>query len=173
MRSLILILLVLLLAACNLQQQPVTTPTAQTPAEDANPQTVPTLTPQPGALPTLLPTPTQLSLVTVTQLPLPTTIDFGSESTPATPGPRLDPAQADDHYQIEARAGATVGLNYDVTLERGTVELYLQGPEGLLWQKTFTSSETGRHEITNAAGGTYEVLVNIESFDGNYALSWD
>jgi hypothetical protein len=172
MRSIILILMILLLAACNLQQQPATTPTPA-PPDNSNPQTVPTVTPQPGMLPTLRPTPTQLTLTTVTSLPQPTTLDFGSEGTPGTPGPRLDSAQADDSYELQARAGSTFGLNYDITLIRGTVELYLQGPEGLLWQKTFTSSETGRHEITSAQGGTYEVLVDIENFDGNYALSWD
>ena len=170
--------LCLLLAACNLQQQPpaAITPSPAPPDEQIStslpPQTQPTAvlpTIQPGLQPTLQPTPTQITLVTVTLPPQPTTVEFSNlEGLPT-----LDPALADEQYELQVRDGATVGVNYEVTLITGTVDMVLQGPDGVLWQKTFTSSETGRAEVQVEQGGTYQVLVDRNRFDGNYSVSWD
>ena len=163
-------LLILLLAACNLQQAPPTTPTAEGPPEITPPTTQPTrITPErPNNLPTLLPTPTQMNLIT-TAPPGPTPLNFES----GTPGPTLDAALADDRYELEAGANSTRGINFEVTVTQGAVHMTMQGPDGILWQRTFTNSETGRDEVTITQGGTYEILIDRENFDGNYALSWD
>jgi len=168
----ICLLLVLLLAACNLQQQPPT-PTAQ-PTEadlDAPIDASPIPPAQTTPLPSLQPTPTQITLVTATLAPLPTPFNFSSVG----PGqPTLDPALADERYEIQVRDGATIGVNYEVIIgARGTVSMALQGPDGLVWQQVFTASETGRAEVEIEQGGTYEILVNRESLDGSYSVSWD
>ena len=49
----------------------------------------------------------------------------------------------------------------------------MQGPDGVVWQKTFTTTENSRAEVTIQQGGTYEILVDINNFDGNYSISWD
>ena len=88
--------------------------------------------------------------------------------------PTIDAAQADERYPITARDGASLGVNYEVTIgARGTVTMIMQGPDGVLWQHTFTASETGRAEVQIEQGGTYEVLVFRENLDGSYAVSWD
>jgi hypothetical protein len=167
----IAILTLLLLAACNLQQQPPSL-TAESPSE-SDPQTAPSPVPagQSTSQPTLLPTPTQITLVTATLPVVPTTIDIiGGGAGAAT----LDASQADERYPIEARSGATLGVNYEVTIgARGVVSMTVQGPDGLLWQKTFTTSETGRAEVQIEQGGTYEILVFRQNLDGSYAVSWD
>lgn len=161
--------IVWLLAGCNLQMQvatPTSAPTSTplTPLE-ASPQ--PTLTPLPltNDQATLIPPPLP-AFNTATALPL----------NPAGAGtviPTVSTLEVDQRYELQARPGKTVGVNYTITLVRGSVKLTLQGAEGVLWQQTFTASETGRAEVTVQQGGTYEILAQIENFDGNYALGWD
>jgi hypothetical protein len=163
-----LLLLPVLLVGCNLQQGPQTSPTPA--LDDDEPPIISSSTPPLPNQPTLLPTPTQLVLTTATPLAVPTTIDIsGSDGARAT----LDATQADERYELQVRDDSTVGINYDVTVNRGTVVIFVQGPDGLLWQKTFTTTEAGREEIAITQGGTYEVLVTHEQLDGNYAVSWD
>lgn len=163
----------LLLAACNLQQQPPL-PTSLPPTQPDAPEQIPvSVTPQiqTTALPTLLPTPTQLVLVTATLSAPPTTINSEGSGEGL---PTLDAALSDERYEIEARSGATLGLNYEVTIgSRGVVSMTMQGPDGVVWQKMFTVSETGRAEVEIEQGGTYEVLVDRENLDGSYSVSWD
>jgi hypothetical protein len=166
-----------LLAACNLQQgdpTPTLNMTGQ-PPQDASPQ--PSLT---SPLPTLRPTPTSLPLASqsaATPLPgIPTVIPLGG-GTPGTPGgtliPTLNPTDADQRYEMTVQDGKTIGVNYVVTITSGTINLTLQGPDGVVWQKTLTASETSRAEVPIKLGGTYEILVQIDRFDGNYSVSWD
>lgn len=176
----IILLISLLLTACNLQQQPPTPtipptqPDNMATAANPAPTTLDSQLTPPVA--TLQPTPTQITLVTAT-LPsaAPTTVDFGNGSNPNTEGlPTMDAALADERYTIEVRAGASIGVNYEITIEdSGTVSMTLQGPDGVLWQQVFTASETGRAEVTVEQGGTYEVLVDRENLDGSYSVSWD
>jgi hypothetical protein len=161
----------LLLTACNLQQQPpaptTAAPTAEAPPAVASvtPDLRPTL-----LLATLQPTPTPFFLVTATLPAIPTVLNAPGGSAQ----PTLDAALADERYEIQVRAGATIGVNYEITIgQRGTVTLSLQGPDGLVWQQVFTASETGRAEVTIEQGGTYEILVDHERLDGSYAISWD
>jgi hypothetical protein len=167
---------VLLLSACNLQQQGGATPTLNTTGqpEDVTPQ--PTLT---SAQPTLRPTPTTFSLPTTipsTPLPgVPTVIPVGA--TPGTLGngtliPTLNPTDADQRYEVTVKDGKTIILNYVVTMTGGTLDFTLQGPDGVVWQKTLTTTETNRIEVPVKLGGTYELLVQIDHFDGNYSINW-
>ena len=168
----------LVLSACNLQQQGDPTPTLEATSQ---PQPEATLQPtQAEALPTLRPTPTSLPLASLAantpQPGIPTAIPLGA-GTAGAPGnaltPTLDPALADQTYEITARPNDTIGVNYEVTLITGTVNMTMQGPDGVVWQKTFTLSETSRAEVPVVQAGIYQILVQIENFDGNYAVSWD
>lgn len=169
----VLLLALLVLAACNLQQGDPTPTTSSTQQPQQDDDTQPT--PSQPSLATLRPTPTSLPLVTQAtsaQPGIPTAVPLGS-----TPGnaltPTLNPAEADQRYELQARAGQTVGVNYVVTITSGTIHFTMQGPDGVVWQKTLTTSETSRAEVPVTQGGTYEILVQIERFDGNYSVSWD
>jgi hypothetical protein len=170
-------LISLLLSACNLQQQGDPTPTLDVTSQPQQETLQPT---QSESLPTLRPTPTSLplaSLVAVTPQPgIPTAIPLGA-GTAGTPSnaltPTLNAAEADQRYEMTVRDNKTIGVNYVVTLITGTVSMTLQGPDGVVWQKTLTVSETSRAEVPIKQGGIYEILVQIENFDGNYSVSWD
>jgi hypothetical protein len=154
----------LLLPACNLQQSPAVTPTINPTQEQSAPTLAPTIFP--SQLP-LQSTPTQMSL-TVAPLVVGTPVLVG------TGAPTLNAALADDRYELTVRPGKTnIGVNLNLTLITGRVTLTLQGPTGIVWTQTFTASENSRIEVPITEGGTYEILVDIENFDGNYSLSWD
>lgn len=185
MRSALFITLIslFLLTACNLQQaSDGTTPEA---TSEVIQQTDPSPTVESApAQPTtehspLLPTPVQVTavappVVTATLPPLNTLPPQGSsgENGTALP-PTLDPASADNIHEIEARANTQIGLNYEATVEGGSVQLILQGPDGIIWEKTLTQTETDRIEFTTTQAGTYRVLVNINQLAGNYSILWD
>lgn len=159
--ALALALLAGLLAACNLTTSPRPTPT---PRATATPPT-PVLTPPPTVpgLPTLLPTPTQALLPAPTDPAL----------IPAPGLPTVDPSTAAGRYPVTLRPGDTVTLAYDVTITRGTVTFTIQGAQGLVWQRTFNASESGRHEFSSAQGGEFELVVQTQSFDGGYNFRWE
>lgn len=165
-----------MLSGCNLQQGPlVPTPTLMpTPTAFDTLPDQPTRTPVNPAAPTVvdLAPPPLPSLVTPTAFPL------GVTSAAVTPGsgtiiPTVSTLEAAKSTTIQADAGRTVGLNYAVTMTTGSLTLTMQGPGGAVWQKTFTTSETGRAEVVIPLTGAYDVMARTDRFDGTYALSWD
>ena len=165
------LLVAVLLAACNLQQS-IATPTLN--ATSQPPQATATSA---QILPTLRPTPTSLPLASraaVTPLPgIPTVIPLGGGTPGGTLIPTLNPTDADQRYEMTVKDGKTIGVNYVVTITSGTISMMLQGPDGVVWQKTLTASETSRAEVPIKLGGTYEILVQIDHFEGNYSVTWD
>ena len=159
-----------LLAACNLQvaTEPATPTATQLPTVEATQAVMPTRTPT-NLLPTLLPTPIQLSPGQEFTDPLPVTVPAGDD----VPAPTVSAAQADDRYEVTIRAGDTIGLNYEAEITQGSLSLILQGPQGVVWQKTLTASENTRVPITVEIGGDYELLIFRQSFDGSYSFRWD
>jgi hypothetical protein len=171
--TVLLLGLLCLLTACNLQQNPVeVTPTLQpTPTALSQPTAQPTRTPigQPTAQPNvntpalpIIQTPTALQLGGITPNP-----------SGGTVIPTVSTQEAVKSTTIQAAAGKMVGLNYAVTQTAGSLTLTMQGPDGVVWQKTFTASETGRIEVTIQQAGAYDVMAHTDRFGGHYELSWD
>ena len=176
-----LTMLALVLAGCNLGQAvptptsdpnilrtwtpvpvtPIVQPTSASPLPSG--QMLPTAQPLPNTPEP--PPPRPVTPVMLTMLPL---------GTPLTGAvlPALSAAGAASRYPITLRAGSTVGINYAVTVQGGSAMLVFQGAEGILWQQTFTASDTGRAEVTVTQGGAYELLAFTERFDGSYNISW-
>ena len=163
-----------LLAACNLQ---AATPTV--PASDTPPPATEALTPtSPPLQPTLLPTPGQFlpgqpeqPIQPLPPPPLPVTVNAPGGSLNVQP--TLDPAVADDRYEVELGAGDTRAIVYEVTLTRGGLALQIQGADGVVWRKVLNASESSREQFTVQQGGVYELLVFRQNFDGNYAFRWE
>jgi hypothetical protein len=169
-----------LLSACNLQQTPLNaTPTLQpTPTALNQPTEQPTRTPidQPNSVqPTAQQLQSSLIAPPLPNFQTPTTIPLGTTPNPAsgTIIPTVSTQQAVKSTTIQASAGKTVGLNYVVSLTMGSVTLTMQGPAGVVWQKTFTAAETGRVEVPIQQSGAYDVMAQTDHFEGNYQLSWD
>ena len=163
----------LLLTACNLQQSPpiaatlpaiTEPPTAFTPAPAAT-------RPPPGPGP---PTPTPCAPGPPD--PLFPTLEAILPGGPALIEglPTLDPAAAFQRYELTARPGQTVNINFEVMIARSALTVTMQGAEGVVWRRTFEASITGTEPVTVQAGGNYDILVMVETpFDGSFSLTWD
>lgn len=164
-------LMLCLLAACNLQvaTEPAPPSVTQPPALETTPTLMPSRTP--ANLPTLLPTPIQIIPGQEFTDPLPVTLP-AIDQVPEN-APTVSAALADDRYEVTIGAGETVGLNYEAEITRGSLSLVLQGPGGVVWQRTLTASETTRVPITVQIGGDYELLIFRQGFDGSYSFHWD
>jgi hypothetical protein len=178
-RYLFIVIIAVLMTGCNLQSAALT-PTLN-PNLDISPTMLP-VTPivQPTEpRPMLQATPTQFNPanipVVATQAGIPTAISLPGQATvtPLNGVPTISGVGAASRYPIRGKPGQTIGINYTMEVLTGSVTLIFQGAEGILWQKTFTASETSRVEVTVERGGDYEVLAFIERFDGSYNLSWD
>lgn len=165
----------LIITACNLQQTPLNpTPTLQpTPTTLSLPTEQPTRTPI--GQPTAQSLPSSLIAPTLSTIQTPTVVPLGVSPNPAsgTVIPTVSTQQAVKSTTIQVPTGKTVGLNYVVTITSGSVTLTMQGPAGVVWQKTFTASETGRVEVPIQQAGAYDVMAQTDRFEGHYELSWD
>ncbi len=170
-------LLLLLLTGCNLSPAPLASETAAPPVTATIPAATeqPTRTPQ-GTLPPLPATPPQFSpgLAGSAQ---PVTLDASADNPPAAeplPQATIDPASADDRYAITARSGQQVGIIYEVIIPVGmSLSMLVQGPDGVVWQRTLTADASTREEFPIAQGGVYELLLFRQGNNIAYSFSWD
>jgi hypothetical protein len=177
------VLMLLVLAACNLDTNPNVerdTPTvedaatiATSPEATANtPFRIVTRTP----FGTAAPAATAIDgAVPVSPLPI-----FGS--TPIglpTVDPNLIVAreQADDVFIVDVPFEGTLILNYSATVTGGYITFMAQGPDGstnVVWQYRATTTEDNSAAIPISQAGRYEVLIDKSpDFQGGHALSWE
>jgi hypothetical protein len=182
-----MVLLVMGVAGCNLQSygsitpEPLVPTFIPTPLPSLTPLRPPTVgapplpqLPQSSLAPPPLPTYQQQSNTTP-----PTLIPVGLTAAIPTPGsaggvlvPTLSTLEVDSRYSVEARANQTLILTLTLNLGGGRVMFTLQGPDGVVWQESFSVSETRRMEIPVESAGTYELMVQTQRFEGNYAIRW-
>jgi hypothetical protein len=171
-KKLLYVVLAMVCTACNLQTQPPVTLTSEPTAILAS-QT-PALSPTSGLAP-LQATPTQLPLfggatATINILVTP----GGGTVTSATGAATLDAALFDGRFEVEARTdGETIGIVYDVTVFRGSILMVLQGANGIVWQKTLTTSEASRADVPVAQAGVYELLIDAQNLSGEYQFRFE
>ncbi len=169
------LLLPALLAACNLTTVSVDSPTAALTDVPPAQTDQPTRTPQ-GTLPPLPATPTQFfpdqpATLAAATINAPSDSPDGAEPLPAA---TLDPATANDRYEITVRSGQTVGIIYEVGIPAGmSLRLVIQGLDGVVWQRTLTADASTREEFTVEQGGVYELLLFRQGNNISYSFSWD
>ncbi len=164
------------ISGCNLQQ----TPLNPTPTLQPTPTALNQATDQPTRTPignqSISTTPPSLVAPPGVIAQTPTALPLGVSPNATTNGtiiPTVSTQQVIPSTSIQVGAGKTVGLSYAVTMTSGSLTLTMQGPDGGVWQKTFTASETGRIEVTIQQAGEYVVMAQTDRFQGNYQLSWD
>lgn len=170
-------LILLVLAGCNLSPAPLASetvaPSVTAPPAAATQQ--PTRTPQ-STLPPLPATPTQFFPGQAAS-PQPVTLAAPDANPPAAeplPQATIDPATANDRYEITARSGQQVGIIYEVAIPAGmSLSMVVQGPDGVVWQRTLTADASTREEFAVEQGGVYELLLFRQGSNISYAFSWD
>ena len=69
--------------------------------------------------------------------------------------------------------GETLVLDYDVTVDKGTLTLMVEDPSGeSVWETEVTDSAADQVEIVAAEAGNYDIIVEGDDAGGSYDLSW-
>ena len=74
----------------------------------------------------------------------------------------------------EAEAGQTIAFEYVVTVNKGSLLIEWQDPDGeVVWQKSLVESEQGEDEILAETSGDYAVVIQGKNAGGYFELSWE
>ena len=74
---------------------------------------------------------------------------------------------------VHAGAGQTITLTYDVKVNKGTLTLALDAPDGTpLWEETFQEDAADTVTLTAPDEGRYTVRVAGDATGGSFDVSW-
>ena len=72
--------------------------------------------------------------------------------------------------------GDTFSLEYDAKLEKGSLLLQVENPQGeVIWERTVAEGESAGEviELTAGESGTYTIAVVGDGAGGEYELAWE
>ncbi len=79
-----------------------------------------------------------------------------------------------ERKSIRLTAGETLALTYAVEVDKGSLTLAVQNPDGeTLWEETFEEADDETVELNAEKTGTYKLLVQGERTGGSFDISWD
>jgi hypothetical protein len=74
---------------------------------------------------------------------------------------------------LRAKAGETIALKCDVTVEKGSLSIQLISPDGKgLWEETFDESCETFVGVTAPEDGLYTLRIEGERRGGGFDISW-
>jgi len=74
---------------------------------------------------------------------------------------------------FRAQEGQTISLDYDVTVEKGSLTLRLVAPDGeSVWEKTYSQDGDESITLTAPQQGRYRLCVEGDGAGGSFGLSW-
>ena len=79
-------------------------------------------------------------------------------------------------WRENLREGDTFSLEYDASLEKGSLLLQVENSQGeVIWEKTVAEGESAGEEMELTAGesGTYTIAVVGDDAGGEYELAWE
>jgi len=81
--------------------------------------------------------------------------------------------QGVERKTLRAQEGQTITLDYDVTVEKGTLVLAIVDPDGeSLWEKPFREDGSDTVALTASRQGVYTIHIEGEDTSGSFDLSW-
>jgi hypothetical protein len=83
------------------------------------------------------------------------------------------PPSVSQRYDAAVGANATLIVNYDITIARGNVVIWVVAPSGqVIWQEGFSETINSETEIIAPQTGEYEILAFVDNFSGNFQLGY-
>ena len=74
---------------------------------------------------------------------------------------------------IEAKAGQTLNLTYDVKIKRGRVFIQLMNPQNrVLWNVALKDDQSDSVEIPLELEGNYPLIIRGENTSGSFEVTW-
>jgi hypothetical protein len=75
--------------------------------------------------------------------------------------------------RVQADAGQTLVLAYEAEIDKGRLEIRVEGPAGdTLWERSREQDGQETVELTLEQGGRYLVLIEGRDTGGRFDLSW-
>jgi hypothetical protein len=78
-----------------------------------------------------------------------------------------------ERVAIRAKAGQEIDLTYDVEVEKGSLTLAVEGPDGqTVWEETYRESASDSLALTAPEEGHYTLVVTGDETGGSFDISW-
>lgn len=75
---------------------------------------------------------------------------------------------------VAVEGGQSLTVDYDVTVEKGTLKLAILTPnDETIWEQTFSEGDTGQARVTAAENGRYHIDITGSDTGGSYDISWE
>lgn len=75
---------------------------------------------------------------------------------------------------VQANAGETLALTYDVEVTKGTLAIKVEAPDDrVLWDGSFSEDVQGSVELALEQDGRHSIVVDGDSTGGSFRLSWE
>ncbi len=86
---------------------------------------------------------------------------------------RYETFSAVERVAIRAQAGQEIDLAYDVEVEKGSLTLAVEGPDGLtVWEETYRENASDTLALTAPDEGHYILVVTGDQTGGSFDISW-
>jgi len=100
-------------------------------------------------------------------------VGWVGSSGPGHTGYRYTTFDGVERKTFRAEAGQTIGLDYDVTVEKGALVLKVVAPDGeSLWEETFREDTADTVTLTASQDGLYTIRVEGQATGGSFDISW-
>ncbi len=77
-------------------------------------------------------------------------------------------------YTVRAKAAQTLVLDYDVTIDKGGMDIQMQNADGdVIWETSIDDAATDTVDLAIEKDGKYRVVLKGDSMGGEYEVSWD
>ena len=74
---------------------------------------------------------------------------------------------------LQAEAGQTISFNYQAVLDKGSLVIEWQNPQGeVVWRKDMNGSAAGDEKIVVEDPGEYSVFIQGKGAGGSFDVSW-
>lgn len=76
--------------------------------------------------------------------------------------------------RLQAEAGQTLRLGYDVEVSKGTLTIEVQNPDdGVVWDLSLAEGDSGAVEVPVEQEGTYTLVLRGDDAGGSFDLTWN
>jgi plastocyanin len=100
-------------------------------------------------------------------------LGWHGSSSAASKSARYETFTGVERATIRAEAGQTITLTYDGEVNKGTLALALDAPDGTtLWEETFEEDAADTVTLTAPDGGRYTLRVTGDDTGGSFDISW-
>lgn len=77
-------------------------------------------------------------------------------------------------YTVRAQSGQTLTLDYDVMLDKGTMDIQIKNADGdVIWETAIDDAATDTADLPIEKDGKYQVVLKGDDMGGEYDVSWD